>query len=485
MTANGQVVAERVEKAASDSFVELGASGLVQYSGCLAEETAPQLRGDRLVATYRDMTHDPIVGGALLAIDNLVRRVEWEFDPPDDEKLGSDGQRWVDLCNSCLHDMSMSWADTVSAIFSMVPFGWSFCEVVLKHRNGEQPDTPDAPAGSDYSDGLVGWRKIALRSQDSLLRWELGPNGQVLGMWQQVRSLGAVPVLIPIQQAGLFRTTNYKDSPEGTSVLRSAFEPWWWKRRINELEGIGIERDLAGYPMAWVPKEMLASANPADKEAIRRIKELVTNIRRNSSEGGVFPLSYDSHGNKLFDFTLLSAPSRRQIDVDTTISRKNQEIALAILCDFMLLGHEAVGSKALGDSKIDLFTSALETWVKAVADVFNAHITPRLMRANGVAANLTPQLRPGLPKQVDIAAFATAMGELISTGAVTNDADTEGYIRETVGLPPRMEQGPTNEPIPLVPKPTGPPTAAEDQLAQAQNPRLALSNPNQKGAVAA
>jgi hypothetical protein len=357
VSSNGAgTLAAPVLKAEENSMAEIGSSGLIAYNGVLAEESNPQLQGDKAVATYREMTRDPVVGGALLAIDNLVRRVEWTFEAPEDQDLGDEGQRWVDHCQSCLGDMSMSWDDTVSSIFTMVPYGWSYHNVVLKQRLGEQPDSDGALPSSDYDDGLIGWRKISLRAQESRLRWELGPHGEIKGMWQQVFLLGQPAVLIPIQNAGLFRTSAHKNNPEGQSVLRSALTPWWAKRRINELEGIGIERDLAGLPVAWVPEEILhPNATPAQKQQAAAFKRMVTNVRRNTMEGTLFPLAYDEHGNKRYDFTLLSSGSRRQIDIDAVIARKNQEIAICLLADFLLLGHEAVGSKALGSSKIDLW----------------------------------------------------------------------------------------------------------------------------------
>ena len=37
-----------------------------------------------------------------------------------------------------------------------------------------------------------------------------------------------------------------------------------------------------------------------------------------------------------------------------------------------VLGHEAVGSKALGATKVDLFTAALEAWLGSIAEVVKA-----------------------------------------------------------------------------------------------------------------
>lgn len=457
---NGQVVEDRVDKAASD-LSEIGGTGLEHYAGTLNEEKLLSLQGRRGIATLVEMTHYPVVGAVLLAIDNLVQRVTWEFDPPEDP--GTDGDRWVDLCSSCLHDMSSSWSDTTSSIFSFAPFGWAFAETVLKRRNGEQPDRPGAPPSSDYDDGLVGWRKIELRAQESLDHWELSENGSVLGMWQQLQN-GPVK-FIPITKAGLFRTSNRKNSPEGSPALRSAYDPWRFVRKIKEIEGIGIERDLAGLPKAGVPPEWLGTkATVEQKRAVLGLKTMLANVRRNSMEGLLFPRELDERGNDRFDFSLVSTAGRRQIDIGSTIARYNQEIALSVLCDWVLLGHTAVGSRALADPKIDVFMSALETWTGKVCEVFNSHLTPRLMRANGVPGRLAPQLRAGKVRQVDLLEFAQAMGELVSSGAVTQDRDTEGFIREQIGLPPQMEPEDIDPEDQALRSPEPPAPVDQDQL---------------------
>ena len=66
--------------------------------------------------------------------------------------------------------MSESWPAMLSQILSFLPFGFAYCEIVYKKRQG--PDQKDSRRKSKYSDGKVGWRKIALRAQETLWDWE-------------------------------------------------------------------------------------------------------------------------------------------------------------------------------------------------------------------------------------------------------------------------------------------------------------------------
>jgi hypothetical protein len=55
----------------------------------------------------------------------------------------------------------------------------------------------------------------------------------------------------------LFRTTVHKGSPEGRSLLRSSYVDWVYKKNFATTEAIGIERHLAGYPVMWVPANVI------------------------------------------------------------------------------------------------------------------------------------------------------------------------------------------------------------------------------------
>ena len=141
-------------------------------------------------------------------------------------------------------------------------------------------------------------------------------------------------------------------------MLRGAYFPYQYLRRIQEYEAIGVERDLAGLPVAWVPNEWLTSSEPEVTMAVNKMTQMVKDVRRNEREGLVLPMMYEpdltgamSH-NKALDFELLSSGGSRQFDTDKIITRYNQQVAMSLLGDFVTLGHDGVGSYALGAVKM-------------------------------------------------------------------------------------------------------------------------------------
>ena len=411
-------------------LAEIGTTGLRRSGGYITEEFLPSLQQVRGTRVWREMSdNDPVIGAMLYAVDKIVSRLEWRVEPHEDTEPAQAKRLFVE---ECLYDMSDSWDSTVSAILSMLTFGFSYHEIVYKLRAG---DNKDPRRRSAYNDKKIGWRKMPIRSQETLDHWLLDPSGGIQGAMFLDPSTGR-RFSIPIDKALLFRTTTVKNNPEGRSLLRNAYRPWFFKRRIEEIEAIGIERDLVGLPVAHVPPEYLSStATPAQQAAIGRIQEIVTRVKRNEQEGVIFPVVYDDAGHKLFDLTLLTSGGNRQFDTDKVITRYDSRIAMSILSDFILLGHDRVGSFALGSSKIDLWTMAVDAIAKSIADIINQHAIPRLMRINGMGTEDLPYLTYGDVAAVNISELADFVQKLTAAGVLTPDENLETYLREVSNLP--------------------------------------------------
>lgn len=418
-------------------LTEIGTTGLRRSSGFVIDEFLTQLSGTRGRRVLREMAeNDPVVGSILFAIEKVISRLDWQVMPggssPQDEQTAQ-------FVQSCLDDMSESWDSTLSNILSMNVYGWSWHEIVYKVRKG--PDEKDPTRRSAFTDGKIGWRKWPIRAQESLFSWVFDEDGGIQAMRQMDPSGGRGVVVIPVEKSLLFRTTTQKGNPEGRSLLRNAFRPWYFKRRIEEIEAVGIERDLAGLPVADVPAEYLSpTATPEQVSVLQSVQQIVTNIKRNEQEGVVFPAVYDESGHRVFDLRLLSTGGQRQFDTDKVITRYDQRIAMTVLADFILLGHDRVGSFALGSSKIDLWSMAVDAIAKSIAEVVNTHAIPRLLRMNGIAVDTPPSLTYGEVAHVDLAEIADFVQKLTAAGVLTPDTNLEGYLRQVSGLPP-VEMG--------------------------------------------
>lgn len=424
-----------VAKPAVD-LAELGKTGLVRTGGYVYEEFLLELRGNRATKVYKEMSaNDPVIAAVLFAVDMLIRQATWRVEPADTTPKAKEVAEFVE---SCRGDMSMTWEEMISGILSLLVYGWAYTEICYKLRQGPNAD---ATKRSKYSDGKIGWRKIPIRAQDTLQEWVFDETGGVQAMIQSSPPDYQI-ITIPIEKALLFRTQAQKGNPEGRSVLRSCYQPYYFKKRIQEIEAVGIERDLAGLPVAWVPPRILDSNAPAaDKAVLTALKQIVANIRRDAQEGVIFPVAYDEAGHKVYDLTLLSTGGSRQFDTDKVIARYDQRIAMTVLADFILLGHEAVGSFALSTSKTRLFSMALQAWANDIAAVFNRYAIPRLTALNGFPEELNPTLEVSEIDTPDLVVLSEFLNKMAGVGMpLFPDEALEAYIRQAAKLPEKSEE---------------------------------------------
>src|SRR4051812_35142511 len=119
---------------------ELGVTGVKRVSGYVDEEFLPALRGRKAVRVYREMSaNDSMVGAMLFSIDKLIREVEWKVLPGEQSEEGIAAQEFLE---SVKDDMSQSWDDFLGEVLSMLPYGWSWHEIVYKRRLGPWQKDP-------------------------------------------------------------------------------------------------------------------------------------------------------------------------------------------------------------------------------------------------------------------------------------------------------------------------------------------------------
>lgn len=412
----------------SNDSKEIGRVGQRRYGGIFYEEFLSELRGRKGAEVFTEMSNnDETIGAILFAIEMLVRQASWNVEPGGSTAKDREAAEFV---KSCMDDMQQTWIDTISEILSFLTYGWSFHEIVYKRRMGR---TKDNRTSSKYDDGLIGWMKLPIRSQETLYQWEYDDQDNLIGMTQMPPPDFGL-ITIPMNKAMLFRTRSRKDNPEGRSILRTAYRSWYFKRRIQEIEGIGIERDLAGLPVITTPEGMdIWDKDDEDMNAIRTgLEAMVKNIRRDSTEGLVLPFGYT--------FELTSTGGSRQFDTNSIIARYDTKISQTVLADFIQLGHESVGSFALSSDKTNLFSMAICAFLDIICQTFNSQGIPALIDINGDHfAGVTdyPRLTHGDIEDVDLATVATFIKDMTSIGVIIPDESLEDYVRQLGKLPKR------------------------------------------------
>ena len=127
-------------------------------------------------------------------------------------------------------------------------------------------------------------------------------------------------------------------------------------------------------------------------------------------------------------------------DPSPLIQRHMQLAAIALLADFVLLGHEKAGSWALADNKTGLFAKAIGGLLDSVFDILNRHGVPRLWALNGLPMDRMPQVKHGDLEARDFDAIATYLQKLTASGMIVfPHKQLEDTLMESANLPIRPE----------------------------------------------
>lgn len=387
---------------------EFGEVGLKQQQGFVMEDFIPKLKSlSSRIRVYKEMEKDPVIGSILFAIEMHLREADWHVNGED--------ERLVELVEHSRKNMSHTWEDFISEVLSMLPYGFSLHEIVYKIRD----------------DGMITWKKLPLRSQDSIEKWEFDKKSGLNGVYQR-RWSDNVRVFIPIEKLLLFRPSSFKNNPEGRSVFRSCYKAYYFKKKLETIEAIGVERDLSGYPVLHVPHEIFGESDRA-KELRDLANKIVTRVRKDEQMGSVLPPNWE--------LELLNASGNSQSRIGEVIDRYSVQIAQSLLSDIIMLGHQRSGSYALSEQKYELFILSLNSWLNSIEEVFNQYAIPRLMKLNGVDdESRYPKLVHDPVGRIDEQKLANAIFRLSGVDALNPDDPMEDYLRDFLGLPPKDPQ---------------------------------------------
>lgn len=414
------------EKITYDILEELGKVGQRKYDGLFFEEFEKRLEGKKGVEVYKEMSlNDEIIGAILFSIEMLIKQSDFYIEAGGDTPKDEEARTFIE---ECLDDLNPGWDTTLTEILSFLTYGWHISEICYKRRLGE---TEDNCSTSKYTDGLIGWSKFAARAQDTLYKWVYNEHDDLVAFSQIIPGEFEVRT-IPIDKCLHFKTRSQKENPEGQSILRTAYRAYYFKSRIQVIEGIGIERDLVGLPVLYTPEntDIYSEVDPRNAGRRKWAQSVISNIRRDEQEGVLLPYGWE--------IKLLESGGSRQFDVGAVIERYDRKIAGSVLADFITLGHEGVGSYALSQNKTSTFFLAISAYLDTIADVINNQAIPRLIKLNGEHfKGITgyPKLIHTNVEKRDLTALSDYVSKLVSIGAMDVDEELQKYLRQEADLP--------------------------------------------------
>lgn len=417
-------------------FQQLAKPGLMQFSGNINEDYDNVFKPlYRKVKIYREMADDPTVAAVLNAARMRLRAISWRVTPagttPQDKAAAL-------FLETSMHDMAYSWLDVIDQTLEMLQYGFSLAELVYKKRQGRINSKKFAD--SKYDDGLIGWRKWVFVAPDTLATgtpWSFDDSGALNGFTQLPPPIYR-PIEVSIEKSILFRTTTFKNNPEGRALLRPMYPAWYFKKNLEEVEAISAERMGAGYPVIYLGEDV--NTNSADPNSdISYFMKMGRNIRVDEQMAAVLPFKKMGTGavndnGVLLEF--LSPPAKGGIEFDTIIQRYEKRMAMVGLAQFIHLGMDRVGSQALSQSSMDFFTLAISSWADLIEETIHRYATERLFLLNNFT-DLTdfPRITHDAVGKVSLGELADYINKLSGQMLITPGPELEAYLRDAADLP--------------------------------------------------
>lgn len=426
------------------SMGETGFNGLTVVGGNILEEHQYELRWPYLIHTLKDMSKDATIAPALSLVESQISRIGWRVKIPKGHEGELDSK--AEFLRECMTDMDHSWNDFINQAVSFVRYGFSIHEVVLRYRNKKY--------GSRFDDGLVGIRKLPIRSQDSIIAPEYKNKGRdLVGFWQKVNiptnaggagsyeALNESKVLLKKEHILHFKTGSIKDNPFGLSPLVACWKDWKYRTSLQEHEMIGISQDLRGLKVIYIhPKYLDPNASPEDKAVAEYYRNIVRTLHNGEQSGILLPAISDESGNPVFKFEVVSVLGQKAHNVDEVIERYNRSILTALTADFLILGQSGGGSFALGQTKFTISEIAIQSKLREIQDVLNHHLIPLIFKMNGWDTETTPYFEHDPIQQKDIDVFSSAVQRTAAVGLLPKTPKVVNHICEELGLPIEFDE---------------------------------------------
>lgn len=419
---------------------ELGHNGLSMrmFNGVTTDELKRELNFPNSVRTYKEMTYHSAINASLTLYDTIVSKATWKFTPPEDATEEEKAQ--TEALNSMLQDMEHSFGDFIRDAMSKNTYGFSVHEKVYRRRFYSN--------GSKFNDGFVGWKKLPIRSQESIQQFISSDDGQSwIGVKQNLSMLTdsftrisgnmfASEIVLPRSKVLLFRAGRHRGDPFGKSPLRDAYVSWKFLMAIEELEAIGANKDLSGIPILSLPAQYLSANASADqKEIVAYYETQMRNLQMNEQTAMILPLAYDPETRQpMFKLDLLSQDGKKNFDLSKIKEYYKNAVMTSLFADVLIQGQSTVGSFALGQLKNSLTGAAARVMLQEICDVLNEDLVRQTYELNGWNISRMAKLDFDNLEEADLETLSKAYQRLASTSMIEKDRSVLNAIRSALGV---------------------------------------------------
>ncbi len=390
---------------AKKNLIEIGDSGTRIFSGIIVgDEYRAELRGRQAIKIYDEMRRgDATVHAGLMAVKLPIIGVDWSVEAASDDDVD---QQAADLLKFNLTQV-LDWKARLSEMLTMLDFGFSVFELVFDVMQVNGVDR-------------VVLTKLAYRKQTTIQRWEQedGTPGII--------QLTAKGELVSIPRWKLLVLTHQQegDNYEGQSILRSAYQNWYFKKTFYQVDAIKHERQALGVVKIKYP-------NGADQTMREEARRAAANVRANEKAYLEQPTGWD------IDFMDMKASTTS--DPTESIAHHDRQILKNMAVQYLDIGaSRSSGSRSSSGDQRALFEAQDQAIAEQIASAVNGQVAKALIDLNFTVSTY-PKLRPGRIESSDVASLSDAVQKLAASEFLSPSDEDEEYLRSVLHFPEMAE----------------------------------------------
>lgn len=406
--------------APADVMRQMTFSGTPSYAGLTRPDdyVAELIEPVRRMQTFEEMRFsDDAIHGALSAREQMIAASNWLLQPPDDKPGSTQILEFVEdniypFLNEILKAMSGALQYGFGAIEPV--YGWS-----------------DAPTAANYIKGgarqdarkwgrKIFLQKIATPLQRTVYTFRINPIGDLQAVEQYVwNGFTFLRNVIPPHKVILWSYNKRGDDFWGIPPTRHAYKAWTFKKQLEALNALGVDRFGAGTPVA--------EGGPAwtDQDYIM-LEKYLKHWRVSDESFLIHPA-----GGKI---ELMSGDGSMTIAILDWVKYYKLCIAMTYLTQGSELGSTDTGSRALGEIMMEQSETVVQGDDEEIANIINRQIVVPLVDWNFGPQDAYPQFVPSQRVRAS-SAIGTVITSLITARAIKWEPKDEAWLRDAMHLP--------------------------------------------------
>lgn len=397
-----------------------GQSGRINFNGFIQyDELNPKLVGNAGLKVFDEMyREDPDIRRNVQALWTPIQAATWTIEPYGGDNASDADRKAAELCKwAMFENMKPNWHGHLATLGPvLLRSGYCPFEQIWEQAEFEG-QTVTVP------------KKLDLRLPRTIWRFYQDDYGDLVGVEQFLPN--AANVYIPATELCYYRLQTEGDNWVGTSLLRQAYKPWFYKSHFERIDAIGQERKAVGVPVVYPPQ----SASVETKEEMEKIlASLHVNDVGYIMAPGPKAGTGGTDASEGWVIDVITFDSSSGDSIQASISTQKEAIAAAFLADFLELGHHQVGARATAEVQDDPFLTAVDalgTEIKQPGD----ELLARIAFANNKSLKGAPTWKMSITDAASLSEISSYVQQLVAAGAMVADPELEDYLRERADLP--------------------------------------------------